>query len=313
MNRENKFISCVIYNYNNGNEILNFMEALFQVIPANFEKYEFIIVDDASVDDSTAKIKIFFDAHTELSMLNVIRMGYYQGIEASMNAGRDLAIGDLVFEFDKIELDYPQNLIMEVYRKALEGYDIVAAAPKKSANLSSKIFYAIYNWGSYSHNKLEHEYFRLVSRRAINRVNQLNTYVPYRKAMYMNCGLNACTIHVDAGKQKRNIFEKAEKNSRNGLAFDSFVFFTNVIEKISLVLSGTFLAITVLTAIYIVYSIFSTDRPVEGWISIMGFMTFAFSGVFLLFTLILKYLSVILNTIFKQKRYVIEDIQKMAR
>jgi dolichol-phosphate mannosyltransferase len=51
---------------------------------------------------------------------------------------------------------------------------------------------------------------------------------------------------------------------------------------------------------------------VEGWISTMGFLALGFFGVFALLTIILKYLSVVLNLIFKQQRYLIADIEKVA-
>ena len=47
-------------------------------------------------------------------------------LESAMNAGRDIAIGDFVFEFDDVFVDYEPELIMRVYEKLLEGNDIVA-------------------------------------------------------------------------------------------------------------------------------------------------------------------------------------------
>lgn len=43
----------------------------------------------------------------------------------------------------------------------------------------------------------------------------------------------------------------------------------------------------------------------------MGFMALGFFGVFMLLTIILKYLSVILGLIFKHQRYLIADIEKL--
>ena len=55
------------------------------------------------------------------------------------------------------------------------------------------------------------------------------------------------------------------------------------------------------------------DEHLEsGWVSIMGFLSMAFVGVFSLLTIILKYLAVLVNLVFKQQRYLIEDIEKIA-
>uniref|UniRef100_UPI00325FE826 hypothetical protein n=1 Tax=Clostridium sp. NkU-1 TaxID=1095009 RepID=UPI00325FE826 len=45
-----------------------------------------------------------------------------------MNAGVDLAIGDFIYEFDNLLVEYDQDLIWKVYQRSLQGYDIVSAA-----------------------------------------------------------------------------------------------------------------------------------------------------------------------------------------
>lgn len=45
----------------------------------------------------------------------------------------------------------------------------------------------------------------------------------------------------------------------------------------------------------------------------MGFLALGFFGVFALLTIILKYLSVLLNLIYKHQRYLVSDIEKIAR
>ena len=47
-----------------------------------------------------------------------------------MNAGLDAAIGDYVYEFDSTELCYAPPLIMQAYRAALDGSDIVSVCPR---------------------------------------------------------------------------------------------------------------------------------------------------------------------------------------
>ncbi len=64
-------------------------------------------------------------------------MGYSHGLEASMNAGIDLSIGDFVFEFDSCFMDFDPDVIMQVYRKSLQGFDIVI--DKKCVNFIREI------------------------------------------------------------------------------------------------------------------------------------------------------------------------------
>ena len=64
---------------------------------------------------------------------------------------------------------------------------------------------------------------------------------------------------------------------------------------------------------WIIYSIFSKVRPVEGWMSLMALISFGFFMVSVMLTLILKYLSVILNMSFKRQRYVVEGVEKLTQ
>ena len=89
------------------------------------------MLNDASSDRSHEAIKEVAAGLTDTTV-NLLHMSYYQGIELSMNAGTDLAIGDYVLEFDTVEMDYPSSLIMDIYMESLKGYDIVSASLQKT-------------------------------------------------------------------------------------------------------------------------------------------------------------------------------------
>lgn len=313
--KESKFVSVVVYLHNSGRNIAPFFDRVLGMFRENFEKYEIICVNDASTDDSVEKLKEYFEGGGRDGgcMINIIHMSYFQGLEASMNAGRDMAIGDFVYEFDDIIPDYPAQLIRDVYDRLLSGYDIVSTSCKGKIKLTSRMFYLFYNMTSNSKNRIGQETFRILSRRAINRVMSMGQYIPYRKAVYVNCGLKTDTVYYESmGGDGRNK-SKADRNERTSLAIDSFIYFTNVLERISLIISGAFLLFTMGVIVYIVSSIFSASKPVEGWLSTMGFLSLGFFGVFSLLTIILKYLSVMLSLIFKHQRYLIEGVEKVSK
>lgn len=247
-----------------------------------------------------------------MKSVRLINLGFYQGVETAMNAGSDLAVGDFLFEFDCCRPDFNMDLIMRIYRRSLEGYDIVAAVPRY-VPLTSRIFYKLYNWSSHFSHPIHPERFRIVSRRAVNRVNQMNTYVPYRKAMYANCGLKMDSIVYDNRNMKYRGRNREERGSRIGLAMDTLIIFTNVLEKFSMMVSVVMFAFLLTMFGWIVYSIFSSVRPVEGWMSLMTVMSIGFFMLSLLLTLIFKYLSIILNLGFKKQRYVVEGVEKLTK
>lgn len=311
--KEKKFISLVVYLHNDADRIRTFCDEVLPLCEQSFEQFEMVCVNDDCQDATIAILKEYLEEKQLSAMVNVIHMSFFQGLEAAMNAGRDIAIGDFVYEFDDICVDYDASLLIEIYQKMLSGYDIVAASSKGRNRLTSRIFYALYNMTSRSREKIGPETFRILSRRAINRVKSMGQYIPYRKAVYMNCGLNATTIYYESSDKDVRIKNHTVKSERTNLALNSFIYFTNVLERVSLFISCFFLAVTVGMAIYILADYFGNAKPVEGWLSTMGFLALGFFGVFSLLTIIMKYLSVMLNLIFRQQRYLIADIEKIVK
>lgn len=316
-NKEKNFVSCVVYLHNAEASVKKFLQGVCRVMQEHFEKYEIVCVNDGCVDGTVEQVKEFlqehFERYEENIVVSLVNLSYYQGVESAMNAGSDLAVGDFLFEFDSCEWDFPGEMIMDVYKRALQGYDVVAAAPKHGVPLSSRLFYILYNWGSRFKGKIRTERFRVISRRAVNRVNQMNKFVPYRKAMYMNCGLKTDTLVYDNQKRVQKSTNREEWGARSMLAADTIIIFTDVLEKLSLMVSVILFGALLFMFGYLVYSVFSSVRPVEGWISIMGLMSFGFFMLSVMLTLIFKYLSVILNMLFKRQRYMVEGVEKLTK
>lgn len=311
--KEKKFISLVVYLHNVEEYIKFFMKSVIPVCEDHFQQFEIVCVDDGCTDGTVEKLKEYLDENQTNAMVNVIHMSFFQGLESAMNAGRDIAIGDFVYEFDDVFVDYEPEMLLKVYEKLLEGSDIVAASSKGKMRITSKLFYSLYNSTSRSDSKIGPETFRIVSRRAINRIKSMGQYIPYRKAVYSNCGLKMSTLYYDSKDVTARVKNKTVASERTALALDSFIYFTNVLERISMVICGIFLVLTVGMGIYIITNFFNADKPVEGWLSTMGFLALGFFGVFALLTIILKYLSVMLNLIFKQQRYLVADIEKVVK
>ena len=126
VNKEKNFASAIIYVRNAENRVERFLKTIIETMEENFEHSEIICVNDSSEDNSLAVIKKA-SAIATTAIVSVVNMSYYHGLELSMNAGIDLSIGDFVFEFDNTYLDFDPAVIMEIYRRSLQGYDIVSA------------------------------------------------------------------------------------------------------------------------------------------------------------------------------------------
>ena len=307
-NKEKNFISAVVYVHNNEKEIGDFLEKINEKLNSNFEKYEIICVNDSSIDDSVKEIKKVAD-NINGTIVSIINMSYYQGIEISMNAGVDLAIGDFVYEFDNINIDYDLDTIIKVYYESLKGFDIVGAKANKKERLTSRIFYKLYNKNSNSMYQIHTESFRILSRRAINRVKAMNKTIPYRKAIYANCGLKLNVIKYDVVKDFNNKLNKEIKDTRIGLAIDSIILFTDVSYKVAIFMSLFMMIVAIITGIYTIV-VFLCGQPIAGWTTTMLLLSFAFFGIFAILTIMIKYLSILIDLIFKKQKYLIESIEK---
>ena len=311
MNKNKEFVSAVVYVHNNEKIIKEFLSSLNNVLGKNFEHYEIVLVDDYSKDNSKAEIKKACEKIKDTTV-SVISMSYYQGLEFAMNAGVDLAIGDFVFEFDTAIKDYEDSLIMDVYHKCLEGNDIVSTSPKNKKRLTSKLFYKIFNRYSNRYSNLDTETFRIISRRAINRVNTLNKSIPYRKAIYASCGLKSANIKYNPTNNNKISVTKEINSTRHDVAIDSIILFTDFTSKFAIALSIIMALFVLGTLIYTVV-IFISGHPIVGWTTTMLLLSIAFFGIFGILAIIIKYLSIILNLIFKKQNYLIESIDKITK
>lgn len=312
-NKEKNFISAVVYVNNNEKNVRSFIEKINKTLSENFLKYEIICVNDASTDNTVSEIKKVSEeiANSNSSAsITIINMSYYQGKELSMNAGIDIAIGDFVYEFDSTTMDYDINLIIDVYNKSLEGYDIVNATSDNKRRKTSTIFYKLFNKFSNNQYKIDTETFRILSRRGINRIQSINKTIPYRKAIYANCGLKLATLQYKAITNEKQSLAKKERKEREKNAIDTLILFTDISYKFSIAMTVLMMILTILIAIYTIY-IFISSNPIEGWTTTMLFLAFGFFGIFAIFAIVIKYLSIIVNLIFKKSKYIVESIDKV--
>lgn len=311
VNKEKNFISAVIYIHNNESVIEDFFNSINEFLKSKFEKYEIIFVNDCSVDNSIEVLKNRAKVIDDTN-ITIINMSYYHGLELSMVAGMDFSIGDFVYEFDDISRLYEVDLLFNLYMKSLEGFDIVSAIPLEKNNVKSTIFYKIFNKYSNTQYKIQTNYIRILSRRAINRINSLNKFVPYRKPIYANCGLKYYSYDYTVSHKCKRKFTKEQDKNRRELGMNSLILFTDIAFKTSWYLSLIAMLCILGTIIYTI-SMYLSGIAIAGWTTMMLFSAFAFFGLFVILAFILKYLSLITSLIFKDKKYSFESIEKVSK
>lgn len=311
LNKEKNFISAVVYVHNAENRIIKFLKAIAAILENNFEKSEIICVNDFSDDKSVQKIK---EISTEFNQtcITILNMSYFHGVEVAMSAGVDLAIGDFVFEFDSTMLDFDKKEIMKIYYKSLEGFDIVSASPDKTKRKTSSLFYSVFNCFSHLNYKMTTERFRILSRRVINRIASMNKTMPYRKPVYAACGLKTANLTYEITAKINGKEDSFTKKYRRTLAGDSFIIFTDLGYRVAVFITSFMLFFTVAVGVYALVFHF-LKNPVSGWTSTILFISVSMFFVFMILTIILKYLQILVGLVFKKTRYSFESIEKLTK
>ena len=70
-----------------------------------------------------------------------------------------------------------------------------------------------------------------------------------------------------------------------------------------------------LALVELVYTlvVFCTGHPVAGWTTTMFVLTVGFAGVFAVLAIVVKYLSLLVDLIFKKQKYLIESVEKIQK
>ncbi|WP_298146233.1 glycosyltransferase [Flavobacterium sp.] len=306
--KESKMVSAVVYLHNDSEVVIPFLRVIGRLFSETFDFTEIILVNDCCTDDTISKI-IEFNQSAQYQ-LTLVNMSIYQGLEISMNAGIDLSMGDFVYEFDDLTLDYNEDIIISSYKHMARGFDIISVAPSSDNTAVSGVFYWVFNRFSRSKYKLQSERFRILSRRAINRAYSISKTAPYRKALYANSGLS---IDVIRYKMNPAIPKKPRQNPklRNQIAVNALILYTNLAFKIAITITITMLCLTAFAGVYAAVIYFIGEKPIAGWTTTMLLLSGSFSGLFFVLTIIIKYLSLVVEIIDTKQTYLVESTQKL--
>ena len=133
--------------------------------------------------------------------------------------------------------------------------------------------------------------------------------IPFRKAVYANCGLKSAGIEYKLLKQIPHTVSREREQQKN-TAINALILYTNVSYKFAMGIVGVIALCTILTAAYTIY-IYYTGQPVKGWTTTMLFLSFGFFAITSILAIIIKYTALILDIVFKKQKYIIESIEKI--
>ena len=120
------------------------------------------------------------------------------------------------------------------------------------------------------------------------------------------------TVHYKPNNSSRSDSSNKQSDTRLETALDSLMLFTNIGYRASMILTIIMILATVGIGIYTIL-VYALGHPVPGFTTTMLVLTGSFFGVFAILTIIIKYLSLLVNLIFKKQRYLVESIEKISK
>lgn len=309
MTKEKVYVSIVIYARNDERTIKPFILKIDEALSAIFENVELIVVDDHSDDRTLEEVSSL--KNTLNSNLMVVSLAWKHGVELAMLAGTDIAVGDFIYEVEDTDIFYPVDIFRQMYQEATEkGIDVVTASGNKSSRVSSRLFYKLLNKLSYLKLELETEDLRLITRRALNRTIDSENKVRYRKILYKYSGFKSGNLKFTEIRKRQQRRNTRGENLRIG--FDILLMFTNLGIQIGLVFSLIFLLISLGLGIYTIIVFLVRTNLASGWTTLMLFLSFGFSGMFLVMTILCKYLGIILTETQGYRSYTVKNVERIT-
>ncbi|NQW92593.1 MAG: glycosyltransferase family 2 protein, partial [Polaromonas sp.] len=202
MNSSPTMLSVIVPAYNE-EEVLPIFHARLVAALANVQelagRWEVVYVNDGSKDGTLRLLKELQQNDPAIGVANLSRNF---GKEAAMSAGLKLARGDAVILIDA-DLQDPPELIGDMVRVWQQGADMVNM--KRSSRqgetwfkkASAAWFYEVINWLSDVHIPENVGDFRLLSRRAVDALNQLPESNRFMKGLFAWIGYKQVVVEYD--------------------------------------------------------------------------------------------------------------------
>lgn len=219
-----ELLSIIIPFHNEQEVISECQQRISEAVKAIDMQVEMLYVNDGSKDDTLAILVALMQLDERIKIIDLSRNF---GKEVAMTAGLDEAQGDAVIVIDA-DLQDPPELIAEMVKTWREGFDVVYAKriERKGESFvkrfTARLFYKLINKIS------DHEIpenvgdFRLMSRQAVDALNQVRERKRFMKGLFTWIGFPQTAIEYSrdprlAGKTNWN-YKKLTKFAIEGIS-----------------------------------------------------------------------------------------------
>ena len=262
-------LSVVSPVYRAEKELEELVTRIKKAVPSDFLSLEIILVDDFSPDDSWKEIERLAIIHPEILGIKLSRNF---GQHYAITAGLDDVSGDYVVVLDCDLQDKPEE-ILKLYKKTKEGFDIVLARrfnrqDSFTKKLFSKLFYKTLGYLTGSKQDETVANFGIYKINVIKEVCNLRESIRYFPTMVKWVGFKTAYVDVEHASRQQGESNYNLKKMLN-LALDIILAFSDKPLRLIIKLGMSIAFISILMAIYAVYSKITGDVSVSGYASLI--------------------------------------------
>ena len=190
-------LSIVIPVYLGESMVFKLIERLTKSLSAVSNKYEIILVEDGSPDDSWDEIQKICAKN---STVKGIKLSRNFGQHYAITAGLKITQGKWIVVMDCDLQDQPEEII-KLINKAKEGFDIVYAQRSKREDrflkrTSSKLFYKIFGYLTNTVQDPSIANFGIYHQNVIQAVLSMNDYIRFFPTMVQWVGFKSTKIQM---------------------------------------------------------------------------------------------------------------------
>ncbi|WP_327639961.1 glycosyltransferase family 2 protein [Kribbella sp. NBC_00482] len=267
-------LSLVVPCYNEVEVISRFHQALSHELEETGRPYEIVYVDDGS-SDGTLEALVELAATDE--SVRYLSFSRNFGKEAAMLAGLRYATGDAVVIMDA-DLQHPPELIGRMLEEYGRGFDQVIARRNRTGDpatrtLAARAYYWLINkWADVEMMDGVGD-FRLLSRRAVDGLLELNEYNRFSKGLFAWIGFESLLFEYDNVKQPAD--RKSRWTFRRLLEYglDGLLSFNNKPLRMAIYVGLLLTAVAAGYAIWVIVAAILHGVEMPGYVTLIAAIT----------------------------------------
>lgn len=257
------FISCVIPVFNEEAVIASFVAKLQEALSALTQRFEIIIVDDGSRDQTVATVMSL----PKTGHVKLLGLSRNFGKEVALTAGLEHCSGDVAILVDA-DFQHPLEMLPAFLQHWAEGYDMVygTRTHRESESYIKRNFARLFYWIMQNITKIDIPNnagdFRLMDKKIIQALKQFPERTRFMKGLYAWVGFKKIGIPFEvkdraAGNSSWRLSKLTE------LAVTGITSFSDVPLRVWGVIGFVISLVSLIYAIYIVTVtlIFGADLP----------------------------------------------------